>query len=173
MVTAIVNNPGMVAGQVIDWTGARSGTYNKAGTFAVNRGDILVKDTSTAPDSWKIATAGASIVGPFVMALEAAASAALVFRGVEGGYWCVKADGTIEIGDEVQMSTATNAITVTFVQSTVSGSPTQTEVQNVRDDRKRVVGKCLGFADNWNTGLPTAPVVNDLYVLDANAGFRL
>ena len=50
MVTAIVNDPSLVAGQVLDWTGCITFTGKKT-TGAVARGDLMVPDTSTTPDS--------------------------------------------------------------------------------------------------------------------------
>jgi hypothetical protein len=52
LVTAVVNDPGAVAGQCYDPMGATFFRGNKAATFAVARGDILEKDTGTAPDSY-------------------------------------------------------------------------------------------------------------------------
>jgi len=153
LVTAVVNSPGDAVGQCVDPMGATFFRGNKAATFAVARGDILVKDTGTAPDSYKIATAGAAIAGPFYIATEAAASAATKVSLADGGKWLVTGGDTIEPGDVVMLSTTVNGQTVK------STAVTTVAIQQA------VVGVSYGFADSYGTGLPVASVVGDLYVL--------
>lgn len=162
MVTAVVNNPGAVAGQAVYMPnpGATFLRMNKAGTFAVAKGDIMVKDTGTAPDSLKIAAAGAGILGPFYIATEAAASAALKVSVAVGGLWYVKGGDTIEPGDDVMLST------------TVAGQTVKSTAVTTVALLQGKVGVSLGFADSFGTGLPVASVVDDLYVIDLNAGYR-
>lgn len=160
MVTAIVNNPGMAVGQCADTTGAVFFRGNKAAGFAVARGDILVKDASTSPDSYKIATAGAAIAGPFYIATESAASADTKVSLATGGLWYVTGGDTIEPGDDVMLSTTVNGQTVK--------STAVTTVALLQGK----VGVSMGFADNFRTGTPVASVVGDIYVLDLNAGYR-
>src|SRR4249919_690433 len=138
MVTAILNNPGAVAGQeVYANSGAIYFRGNKAATFAVAKGDILVKDTGTAPDSYKLATAGAAIAGPFYIATEAALSAATKVSLADGGKWLVTGGDTIEPGDAVMLSTTVNGQTVK------STAVTTVALQQV------VVGTSHGFADSF------------------------
>lgn len=161
MVTAVVNNPGAVAGQeVYQGTGAQFYRANKAATFAVAKGDIMVKDTGTAPDSFKLATAGAALPGPFWICTQAAASADTKVSIAAGGLWYVTGGDTIEPGDEVMLSTTVNGQTVKSTATTTVAI------------KEAVVGVSLGFADSFGTGLPVASVVGDLYVLDLNAGHR-
>ena len=160
MVTTIVNNPGQAAGQPVNTEGATFFRGNKAAGFAVARGDILVKDTGTAPDSYKIATAGAAIPGPFYIATQAALSADLKVSLAVGGMWYVTGGDTIEPGDDVMLSTTVNGQTV---KSTAVTTVALLQAK---------VGVSMGFADSFATGTPVASVVGDLYVLDLNAGYR-
>lgn len=158
MVTAILNNPGAVAGQNVDSSNAVFFRGNKAATFAVAKGDILVKDTGTAPDSYKLATAGAAIAGPFYICTQAALSADTKISLAVGGKWYVTGGDTIEPGDVVMLSTTVNGQTVK--STAVTTVPIQ----------QAVVGTSMGFADSYGTGLPVASVVGDLYVLDLGHG---
>lgn len=159
MVTTVVNNPGAVAGQeVYQGSGAVYFRGNKAATFAVAKGDILVKDTSTTPDSYKLATAGAAIAGPFYICTQAAASGDTKISLATGGLWYVTGGDTIEPGDAVMLSTTVNGQTVK------STAVTTVALQQA------VVGISYGFADSFGTGLPVASVVGDLYVLGLGHG---
>jgi len=133
---------------------------NKAATFAVARGDILVKDTGTAPDSYKIATAGAAIPGPFYIATQAAASTDVTVSLAVGGMWYVTGGDTIEPGDDVMLST------------TVNGQVVKSTAVTTVALLQGKVGVSMGFADSFGTGAPVASVVGDLLVLDLNAGYR-
>ena len=155
MVTAILNNPGAVAGQeVYQGSGAVFFRGNKATGFAVAKGDILVKDTGTAPDSYKLATAGAAIAGPFYICTQAAVSADTKISLAKGGLWYVTGGDTIEPGDVVMLST------------TVAGQTVKSTAVTTVAIQQAVVGTSYGFADSFGTGLPVASVVGDLYVLE-------
>lgn len=158
MVTALVRNPGAAAGQCASTEGARFFSGNKAATFAVARGDILVKDTGTAPDSYKIAAAGAAIAGPFYIATEAAASTDVQVSLAKGGQWYVTGGDTIEPGDAVMLST------------TVAGQVVKSTAVTTVALQQAVVGISMGFADSFGTGAPVASVVGDLLVLDLGHG---
>jgi hypothetical protein len=161
MVTAVVNNPGLVAGMVLDWTGAI--TYRgKKTTGVLTRGNLLVPDTSTAPDSWKISPAAAQVTGPFAMCMTTTLSADTEVSVIQGGIVALVADGTIEIGKECMPATATAGQVIVMAATTVTTTPTGAEVSSAGKDYSRVVGICLGFADNYNTSAPTAPVDGDL-----------
>lgn len=160
MVTALVRNPGAAAGQCASTEGCRFFSGNKAATFAVARGDILVKDTGTAPDSYKINAAGAAIPGPFYIATEAAASTDTQVSLAVGGMWYVTGGDTIEPGDDVMLSTTVNG---QVVKSTAVTTVALLQAK---------VGVSMGFADSFGTGAPVASVVGDLLVLDLNAGYR-
>jgi hypothetical protein len=160
MVTALVRNPGAAVGQCASTEGCRFFSGNKAATFAVARGDILVKDTGTAPDSYKINAAGAAIPGPFYIATEAAASTDTQVSLAVGGMWYVTGGDTIEPGDDVMLSTTVNG---QVVKSTAVTTVALLQAK---------VGVSMGFADSFGTGAPVASVVGDLLVLDLNAGYR-
>jgi len=153
MVLATPNNPGAAAGQCVNSEGATFFRGNKAGTFAVARGDILVKDVATSPDSYKIATAGAAIPGPFYIATAPAATTDLKVSLATGGLWYVVGGNTIEPGDVTMLSTTVNGQTV------LSTAVTTVAIQQA------VVGTSYGFADSYGTGTPVASTVGDLYVL--------
>ena len=159
MVTTAIINPGQAVGQCVDPQRAKFFRGNKAGTFAVNRGDILVKDTGTAPDSYKVNAAGAAIPGPFYIATQPAALTDLKVSLAQGGLWYVTGGDTIEPGDDVMLSTTVNGQTV---KSTVISTVPLYQAK---------VGVSMGFADSYGSGLPVASVIGDLYVLDLNAGY--
>ena len=170
MVTAIVNNPGLVAGMVLDWTGAIT-HVGKKGTGIITRGNVLIPDTGPSPDAWKVAPAVATpAYSPFAMCLKTTTSAATEVSIVRGGIWAVTADGTIEIGKPVMCATATAGQVIAHVATTVTTTPTGAEVTSASYDQRRIVGVCLGFADNYNTTSPTAPVDGDLAAILTSAG---
>jgi hypothetical protein len=161
MVTAVVNNPGAVAGQPIDQ--ANMGTrfrMNKATGIIFVKGDILIRDAGTGPDSLKLATAGAATLGPFYIATEAAATGDTKCSVAVGGKYYVTGGDTIEPTDDIMVSTTVAGQTVK--------STTITTVAHLQGK----VGVSLGFADSYGTGLPVASVVGDLYVLDLDAGYK-
>jgi len=158
MVTTVVNNPGLVAGMVLDWTNARTFT-GKKGTGVITRGDVCVPDTALSPDGWKQAPASAPVYGPFAMCMKTTLSADTEIQLVKGGIWACTAGGTIEIGKLVQCDTATAGRVIT---DTPSDSTTALSAINWT----RVIGVCLGFADNYDTTTPTAPVVGDLVAVE-------
>ena len=160
MPTAVVNNPGAVAGQCVDAMGATFFRGNKAGTFSVNRGDILVKDASTTPDSYKVPAAGASIAGPFYIATQPSTTTETGVSLAMGGLWYIVGDNAIEPGDDVMLSTST--------AGHVMLSTAVTTVALLQGK----VGVSMGFADNYGRGAPTASAAGDLCVVDMNAGYR-
>lgn len=160
MVTAIVNNPGMAKGQPVNTEGAVFFRGNKAAGFAVAKGDFLVKDSTTTPDSYKIPTPGAGILGPFYIATEPALSGDLKVSLAKGGMWYAKGGDTIEPGDDVMLST------------TVIGDVVKSTAVTTVALLQGTVGVSRGFADNWDTGAPTASVLNDLLVVDLSAGYK-
>jgi hypothetical protein len=160
MVTTIIRNPGAVAGQCASTEGCRFFSGSKAATFAAARGDILVKDTATTPDSYKIAAAGAAIAGPFYICTEAAASTDTQISLAVGGMWYVTGGDTIEPGDDVMLST------------TVNGQVVKSTAVTTVALLQGKVGVSMGFADSFGTSAPVASVVGDLLVLDLNAGYR-
>ncbi|HSW92013.1 MAG TPA: hypothetical protein VLG09_05190 [Candidatus Saccharimonadales bacterium] len=86
-----------------------SQTVLSVGKDAVNPiavGALCVRDTATAPDSWKQAPAAAGNVGPFVVCVNrAAASSDTAFSAALPGTMCtVKGQGVIEVGAEIYSS---------------------------------------------------------------------
>lgn len=159
MVTALVNNPGATWGQALDLEGAYFFRGNKAAGFAVLRGQILVKDPSTAPDSYKIPTPGAAIPGPFYIATEPAASGDLKVSLAKGGIWTLKSEGVIEVDSDVMLSTTSAQHVV------LSTAVTTVALLQAR------VGVCKSFIDTWRSGTPTASVQDDLIAVDLNQGY--
>ena len=120
-------------------------TVGKDAVNAISVGAVVVPDTSTAPDAYKIAPASATVLGPFGVCVNKAAAAAdtAFAMALPGSLVAVKAQGAIEVGKEVQCSASVAGSVAVFAQSTISASPTQPEVQNARDDRLRVVGRYI------------------------------
>jgi hypothetical protein len=156
----MVNDPGATAGQPIAIEGARCFRGNKAAGVVVNRGDILVKDVATTPDSYKVNTAGAAIPGPFYIATQPALSAETGVSLAAGGLWLVTGGDAIEPGDAVMLSTTVNGQTVK------STAVTTTALEQA------VVGVSLGNADTFGSSSTTASTVGQLYVIDLDAGNR-
>lgn len=156
MVQALVNNPGALPGQCSNAEGAIFFRGNKAGTFAVVKGDILVKDPSTTPDSYKIPAAGAGIVGPFYIATQPSATTDLKVSLAKGGVWYLITDDACEPGDAVMLST-----------STASHVMKSTAVSTVVLAQGKV-GVCYGFVDTAFSGAPTATTAGDLGIIDMN-----
>jgi hypothetical protein len=158
MPTAIVNDPGQTAGQCIDPMGATFFKGSKAAGITITRGDIVVKDTGTAPDSYKTNAAGAAIPGPFYICTQTAASAETKVSLAVGGLWLVIGDDTIEPGDDCMLST-----------STAGHVMKSTAITTVPLGLAKV-GVSMGFADTYGTGAATASIAADLLVLNMNKG---
>jgi hypothetical protein len=160
MVTAIVNDPGIKPGQVLDWTNCRTFTAFK-GAGVITRGDLLVPDTGTAPDGVKLSPASRNI-GPFYVAMETVASAATQISVAQGGVIALTADGTIEVHKMVQTATGTAGQVIVFAATNIATTLTDTGIEAAVLDSEYMVGECLGFADNYDTNGATAPVDGDL-----------
>jgi hypothetical protein len=156
----MVNNPGAAAGQMVAVGGAYFFRGNKAAGFAVARGDILVKDTATTPDSYKINAPGAAIPGPFYIATQSSTSAETGVSLATGGLWIVTGGDTIEPGDDVMLST------------TVGGQTVKSTAVTTVALLQGKVGVSLGNADTFGTQNTTASTIGQLYVLDLDAGYR-
>ena len=154
----MVNNPGAVAGQFIGLPGSFPVRLNKATGITVTRGVLCKRDVSTDPDSWVTTSAAADQQGPFAVPVETVATGKLKFSTRYNDVFYLTADGDIEPGSPVQAATSTAGQVIAFADSSVAVTPTQTGVQAVQADRKRVVGICLGSADTWNTGAPVKAV---------------
>jgi hypothetical protein len=133
---------------------------NKAAGFAVARGDILVKDTATTPDSYKINAPGAAIPGPFYIATQSATSAETGVSLATGGIWVVTGGDTIEPGDDVMLST------------TVGGQCVKSTAVTTVALLQGKVGVSLGNADTFGTQNTTASTAGQQFVLDLDAGYR-
>lgn len=155
MVQQQINNPGAVAGQPVGNTAAyHMFRGQKATTFAVNKGDILVKDAATAPDTYKINAAGAGILGPFYIATQRAEIGDDKVSLADNGLWYVVAGDAIEVGDPV-------ALSATVAGQCVKGAPITTSAI-----QQATVGTCYGFQDNYGTGKHLATTAGDLMVLN-------
>jgi hypothetical protein len=160
MVTTIVNDPSQTAGQAVDASGAVCFRGSKAAGITIARGDIVVKDTGTAPDSYKTNAAGAAIPGPFYIATQAAASADTKVSLAVGGLWMVTGDDTIEPGDAVMLSTTT------------AGRVMKSTAVTTVPIGEAVVGVSMGMVESYGTGAPLASTVGDLLVIDLDGGNR-
>jgi len=166
MVTAIVNDPGQAAGQILDWTGCKT-FVGKKGSGAIARGDVCVPDASLTPDGWKIAPAAAGGPGPFAVCVQAAASGDTEIHLAQGGTIALKAGETIEINKLVYTDSGTAGKVIQYVASTVTvTTPTGSEIVAAAADFTRVVGFCRGFVDNYNRVTQTAPVDGDLVAVE-------
>ncbi|HTH22480.1 MAG TPA: hypothetical protein VL854_09710 [Nitrososphaeraceae archaeon] len=150
----MVNNPGATLGQFVGLPGSFPVRLNKATGITVTRGKVTKKDASTDPDSWVQASAAANQQGPFAIPVATVGTGKLRFSTRYNDVFYLMADADIEPGSPVQCATATSGDVITFADSSVAVTPTQTDVAAVQADRKRVIGICLGSADTWNTGAP-------------------
>lgn len=172
MVTAVVKNPGLTAGDVLDGTGAE---YFKAtvASAVYSKGQVLVRDTSLTPDGFKLATAAANLQGPFVMVyLDPGTSAVTQVSVVKGGTWAVTCDGVIEPEQDCIMSSSTDGQVVGAAAIDTTPTLTETTVELAINYYKTVVGRSAGFADNYKSGTPAVTADGDLVAVDANAGYR-
>src|SRR4029079_5186448 len=113
MVTAIVNDPGAKAGQVLDWTTC-SVVSKLKGAGVITRGDLLVPDTATAPDGVKLSPTGRN-AGPFFVAMETVVTGATQISVSIGGVQTLTADGTIEVNKPVMTATSTAGQVIQYV----------------------------------------------------------
>jgi hypothetical protein len=162
MVTAVVNNPGLVAGQILDWTNCRVFQAFK-GAGVITRGDLLVPDTGTAPDGVKLSPTGRN-AGPFYVAMETVVSGATKISVAQGGVIALTADGTIEVHKLCQTATSTAGQVIQYVATVPANvtTPAGSDITTMAADFSAVVGECLGFADNYDREGTTAPVDGDL-----------
>lgn len=166
----MVNNPGKVAGQYAGLPGSFSIRLNKATGITVTRGVLCKKDTSTDPDSWVTTSAAADQYGPFAVPIETVGTGKLKFSARFNDVVYLTCDGVIEPGSAVQAATATAGQVITFTDATIAVTPTQTDVTEVMNERKRQVGICLGTAETWNTGAPAASADGDLVAVFVPGG---
>lgn len=112
------------------------------GASAVTKGVVMRQDTSN--DGYSVESADASILGPFVVCVEAAASSATQVLVAMHGTVAVTADGTIEPYDVVQMSASTDGQVIAYAESTITATPTQADVQEAMREDARKVGTYVG-----------------------------
>lgn len=150
----MVNNPGATAGQFVGLPSSFPVRLNKATGITVTRGLVCKRDTSTDSDSWVQAGATADEQGPFAIPVATVGTGKLKFSTRYNDIFYLIADADIEPGSPVQCSASTSGHVIPFADSAVTTTPTQSGVQAVQADRKRVVGVALGSADTYNTGAP-------------------
>jgi hypothetical protein len=158
----MVNNPGAVAGQFAGLPGAITQRLNKASATVITKGILARLDRTTDPYSWIPTVADADEQGPFCVPVETKGAGTLEFSTRWNDVFYLTADGVIQPGQGVQASTATVGQVVAMVETTIDQTPGQAELVAAQDDSKRLVGVCLGKADNWNTGAPTKCADGDL-----------
>ena len=160
----LVNSPGRVAGQFGDMPGIPANIVrrNKASGITITFGDLVHVNTGTSPRSWRTTPAGAGTTGPFGLAQEtiAAAAAKTKISIADNVVGYVVADGAIEVNQDVAPSATTAGRVIAFAGFGATAS----------DITKRV-GICLGKADDWDTGAPTAATTaGDLVAVIIKAG---
>lgn len=165
-----VANPGKQLGEFAGLPGSFSIRLNKATGITVTKGLVCKVDTSTTPDSWVTNSAAVNQQGPFAVPVETVGTGKLRFSARFNDVIYLRADGAIDPGSRVQASSATAGEVVVYADSTVGGAYSQSEVQAVQDDDKRVIGLCLGTADTWNTGAPAAAADGDLVAVYVSLG---
>lgn len=85
------------------------------------------------------------------------------FTVVADGIVAVTADGTIEPGDPVMCSSSTAGQVVTYTARSITATPTQTDVEEARDEWATVVGTYLGHEDEVNSNsVPTDAADGDV-----------
>lgn len=159
MVTTVVNNPGIVVGQLLDTIGAEVFSVIK-GVGAIVRGDVLIIDQSASPVKAVKKTAAAGLLGPFVMAMEDKTSSATSISIVSGGVWALLAAGAHKPGAELGLSATVDG-RIDNLTRTTSGL-----------DTRMMVGISRGFADNYKRGTDLVTVAGDLVAVNANAGYK-
>ena len=114
-------------------------SVGKDGTNAIAIGAVCVRDTATAPDSYKLAPAGVN-TGPFGVCVNKAAAAtdtsfAMAFPG---SFVTVKGQGVIEVGAAVYSSTS--------VAGSVSATASGDVVGRYMGHENELTGKVPGTA---------------------------
>ncbi len=125
------------------------------GSSAIARGKIVILNESTG--IWGLA--GTATKGKFGVVTHTnldADSVMTIMMG--GGVVYVTADGTIQEDAPCEMSGSTAGEIVQYTRPTVSGSPTQAEVQNARDAFTEIVGWYRGHTDEGD-GSKDHPIV--------------
>lgn len=120
------------------------------GGSAIARGKIVVLNESTGV--W--ALAGTASKGKFgvVTHTNLDADTAMVI-GTGGGTFYVTFDGAVKPDAPCEISGSTAGEAVQYVRPTVSGTPTQTEVENARDAFTEICGFYRGHTDEGDGSL--------------------
>lgn len=170
MVTAVTQSPGNALGQL--WRIGNARFFKaKVASAVYTRGQVLVKDASLDPDGYKLVTAAANLVGPFVMVYENPGTAAVTeVSVVKGGGWICTADGNMEPGDDAVLSASTDGQVISGTFPTVATTPTGGEVTIQAKYFRTVVGRVAGFADSVGKSQVKA-VDGDLVAIDADEGY--
>ena len=114
------------------------------GGSAIARGKIVLLNESTGV--WAIATTGSKGKFGVVTHANLDADAQMVIM-MGGGTVYITLDGAVKPDSPLEISGTTTGEAVQYVRPTVSGSPTQTEVQNARDAFTEIVGFYRGHTD--------------------------
>jgi hypothetical protein len=146
----------MTLGSVIADGSQKVLTVGKDGTNPIAVGAVCIRDTAASPKGYKQCPATTLQLGPFVVCVNRAAVAAdrAFSAAFPGTSVVVKAQGAIAVGAEVQNSATVSGAVMAFA-GTTAATPTAAEVNAVRDDRLRVVGRYIAHEDEM-TGAKTA-----------------
>jgi hypothetical protein len=120
------------------------------GGSAIARGKIVVLNQSTGV--WAVASTGAKGQFGVVTHTNLDADAAMVIM-TGGGTVYVTFDGVVKPDADCEIPGSTAGEAVQYVAPTVSGSPTQTEVQNARDASTEICGRYRGHDDEGDGSL--------------------
>lgn len=146
-------------------------TVGKDGTNPITAGSVCVRDTASTPKSYKQAPASAGNLGPFVVCVnrDAAATDRAFAAAFPGSLVTVKAQGAIDIGQEVQCSSSVSGAVAAFALTTLTGAYVQADQIAAQNDRLRVVGRYIGHENEMQgagtTGPGSAAADGDLIVI--------
>lgn len=135
---------------------------------AITKGNVCDRNGSsgfrTAP------TSGA--VGPFVVAVKSAVAGDAILSVLDNGIVYLVAEGTINPGSLVMCGSSTAGRVKAYSATSIGATPSQTDVQNARDEHLLVVGRYLGKV-NENDGktAPSAATTADIIRVRFFGGF--
>jgi hypothetical protein len=121
-----------------------------AGSSAIARGKVIGLSVATA-GVWAVAPT--SFVGKTGICTHTNIDSDAQFTGlVGGGRGYVTADGPIKPHEPVQVSGSTAGEVVQYTVATIATTPTQANVQDARDQMRKIVGFYKGHKDEGDGG---------------------
>jgi hypothetical protein len=150
-------------------TGNYAGNYEAQGAIVIQASKgtsaAIVKGNVCTVTTGKFnkAAATANLVGPFIVATKAAATADTTFQGIVQGIVYVKAEGNITVNALVATSGSTAGAVAAYTAS-AQNTTTPTGTQNITAaaDFQRVIGIYLGHENEGDgSTIPTDAVDTD------------